>query len=67
MLSASMFNVHCRICALVNEDVKTLWVISGIRQHSTQGKLHDRHHPRDTAPERHNALRVYLQRNTEKN
>lgn len=56
MLNASMSDGHCSISVLVNEDVKTVWVISGIRQCSTQGKLHKRHHPRGTVPERHNAL-----------
>ena len=56
MLNASMLDEHCSICVLVNEDVKSLWVISGIRQYSTHRKLHERHHPRGTVPERHNAL-----------
>lgn len=55
-LKASTLDGHCSVCVLVNEDVKTLWVISGIRQYSAQGKLHERHHPRDTVPERHDAL-----------
>lgn len=54
MLKASVLHEHCSICVVVNGDIKNFWV--GIRQHSTQGKLHERHHPRGTLPERHNAL-----------